>query len=180
MGSICKPSHLAQSVDKVCPKNTALHGWRRYPAFTLWELMIAMLIASLIVSLSYSVYWKFTQILTHESEQAELMHELRMLERDLYQLTESCTAITQMGDQLIFDHPESNRSLEFSDSILTIDYSDESTKEFPIAGWSTEFLNDQTEHISHFQIRCKASFQTYILTFHKVYPLLFLYSMKEP
>ncbi|MCD4711423.1 MAG: hypothetical protein K8R52_11310 [Bacteroidales bacterium] len=163
-----------------------------YPAFTLWELMIAMLITSLIVALSYGIYWKFTEVLNQEVEQAELMHELRLLERDLYRLTQSCKSIIREGDQLVFKLSGSYSYLEFSDSTLTIvndeiftdreypsEYSAEYTREIPIEGWTSEYLDGQSEHVSSFQIKCRADLQMYTLTFNKIYPNLFLYSMTE-
>lgn len=150
-----------------------------YPAFTLWELMIAMLITTLIVSLSYGVYWKFTQLLDQDMKHSELMQDLRLLEREIYRLTQSSQTITQEGDQLVFEFVNGYSILEFTDSTLIIEYPNELIKEFPIEKWTSEYLNDQTEHIRSFQISCRVNLQIYTLTFKKSYPQSFLYSMQE-
>lgn len=99
-----------------------MKSFSRYnvPASTLWELMIAMLITSLIVALSYGAYWKFTSILHKESAEAEDMHRLRLLERELFQLTQECEQITMEDDALIFDFPQLETHLKFSDSTMIL------------------------------------------------------------
>jgi competence protein ComGF len=163
------------------------------PAFTLLEIMIAMLITSLIISFSYSVYMKFAHILYQESEQEDLMLEMRLLEREIFRITQSCTTITREEDQLYFNFLNGYSCLEFSDTTMTIlnneayhekeyltDESGVSTKAFPIEGWSAEYLNNRTQHIDRFQIRCRVRFETYTLTFNKIYPKQFLYSLNQP
>jgi len=157
-----------------------------YRAFTLWDLMIAMLITSLIVSLSYGVYWKFTRVLNEDIDLSDQMQKMRLLERELFQLTQSCLTITQEGDQLFFNNFEEYSYLQFSDSTMMLenldylsDFTDESYREFPIEEWSAEYLNDESDHIKSFQIRYKVDLQIYTLTFKKSYTRLFLYSMQE-
>ena len=156
----------------------ALHYKSKTLAFTLWELMIAMLITSLIVSLSYGVYRKSTKVLDQDIKHSEFMHEIRMLERDLYRLTLSSITVTQEGEDLYFNFIDGYSFLEFSDSTMTI-FMDELSigREFPIEGWSAEYLNDRSEHIRSFKINCKVNLQRYTFSFTKIYPKLFLYSM---
>jgi Tfp pilus assembly protein PilE len=163
------------------------------PAFTLWELMIAMLITSLIVALSYRAYWRFTMILKQESIQTEQLHRLRLLERDLYKLTQECNTITREGDVLLFNFPDESCYLEFSDSTMTLvkeginnepefnwDNQQTEDKGIPIEAWSSGYLNQHTDHIDRFQIRYRAGLQVYNLSFKKTYTNLFLYTMNKP
>lgn len=163
------------------------------PAFTLWELMIAMLITSLIVALSYGAYWKFSSALQQESDQAEQLHDLRLLERDLFRLSQECTAITREGDVLVFNFPEKLCYLEFSDSTLVLvtegsgegyefalDNRPEEEKVYPIDAWNASYLNKHTKHIDRFRIRYQAGRQVYPLSFRKTYSNSFLYSLNQP
>jgi len=163
------------------------------PAFTLWELMIAMLITSLIVALSYGAYWKFTMILKQESAHAELMHGIRLLERELYQLTQGCNTITREGEVLVFEFPDNIYYLEFSDSTMllvqegnsddckfTLNNQYSENQEFPVEAWTSGYLNQHSEHIDRFQIKCRADQQVYNLSFKKTYTNRFLYSLKQP
>lgn len=148
------------------------------PAFTLGELVIAMLITSLLVSLSYGAYLKFTQLMQSEGDEADRMQELRLLERELFRMTQSCYEIILEGDQLYFNYPETYSSLEFSDTTMTIVFEDETERIVPIVGWSVRYLTEKSEHIKSFQISCKAGIQPYTLVFRKSYSNLFLYSLK--
>ena len=93
----------------------------KYAAFTLWEMLIAMLITSLIVSLSYGAYWKFNDSLNKDVDQSDRLQEITLLERDLYRITQSSRSIEREGDLLIFDLPVGSAYLEFSDSTLTLE-----------------------------------------------------------
>jgi hypothetical protein len=132
-------------------------------------------------------------------DHSDQMHEMRLLERELFQQSQSCLTITLEGDQLYFNYLEEYRVLQFSDSIMLIEnqgeypgdyasdyavdyageYYGESLREIPIEGWSVDYLNDKSDHIKSFQIRYKVDLQIYTLTFKKSYPRLFLYSMQE-
>jgi len=148
-------------------------------AFTLWELMIAMLITSLLVALSYGVYWRFTSVLNEEATQSEHMHQLRILERDLYRLTQICTDITREGDELVFSFPDEYTYLIFGDSTLIIEYPDETQKEIGIENWSASYLTKDSDYINHFQVRCMVGSGIFTLDFKKAYPQLFLYSLSK-
>jgi len=164
-----------------------------FPAFTLLELMITMLITSLIVTFSYGVYMKFAGLLNQETETEDLRQEMRLLELEIFRITQSCTTITREGDQLFFNFSNGYCCLDFSDTTMTIlnnetaldeDYTSdepgESTRDFPIEGWSAEYLNNRTQHIERFQIMFRIHLETYTLTFHKIYPKQFLYSLNQP
>jgi hypothetical protein len=112
---------------------------------------------------------------------------MRLLERELFLLSQSCKTIMMEGDQLVFNNFDEYSALQFTDSTMLIENQDEypgkyygeSLREVLIEGWSVEYLNDISDHIKSFQILYEVDLQIYTLTFKKTYPRLFLYSMQE-
>ncbi len=151
-----------------------------YKAFTLWEVMIAMVITSLIVTLSYGAYHRFTNLLTKDQESMNDLHEMMFLERDLYQLTDSCLSIEMVDDMLFFNLKDTYSFIEFSDSTMNISADSwKEEREYPIDEWSVKYMDDKSDYIKSFQISCVINHLTYDLTFGKTYPRSFLYSMNS-
>lgn len=151
---------------------------RTYKAFTLWEVMIAMVITSLIVTLSYGAYGRFAKLLKEDQENLDDMHEMVFLERDLFRLTNSCESIEMIDDILYFNKKDTYSFIEFMDStmILTEDNWGKE-REYQIADWSVKYLDDHSDYIKSFQIRYDFNHHHYNFCLKKIYTRSVLYSM---
>lgn len=142
--------------------------------------MIALLITSLIVTMSYSTYRTFTDVLKVDQEQLEGLFEMMILERDLYRMADSCMTIELMDDVLYFNHQDCYSYMEFEDSTLTWDEEDSGDEKiYRVAEWSVEYLDEQSDYIKSLQLAIVHGKLTYRFSLKKVYPRNLLYSMTK-
>lgn len=152
----------------------------RYKAFTLWEMMIALLITSLIVTLSYGTYRTFTDVLKDDEEMLDGLYEMMILDRDLYRLADSCVSMVLMEDVLYFNHRDSYSYIEFGDSILIWGEGDGVDERiYQLTDWSVEFLDEQSNYIKAVQLNIVYGKLTCNFSLKKIYPRTMLYSMTK-
>ena len=149
----------------------------KWMAFTLWEVLISIVVTSLIVTFSYSSYMMFTRILSEDQQRLNDLTEMVFLERELYKMMESSETVEANSNVLFFEFPDSLSFIEFTDSTFVIS-SDKTDleHEYPLSGWSITFLNNETDHVSYIEIGCNYKGMDYTFALKKKYPKKFLYS----
>lgn len=150
-------------------------------AFTLWEVLITLILTSLLVSLSYGTYHTFSVILQKDADESEALYDMLYLEKEIKAWTENCKWIELEDDYLVFEYGEWDQVLEFSDSVLIL-YNEklDQEKQFPQYAWSVDFLNEQGLFVKSFQIHSVYGNQDFHFTFQKNYNKLFLYKNATP
>lgn len=147
-----------------------------YRAFTLWEVLITLILTSILVSLSYGTYHTFSHILQRDSEQANGRYEMLELERNLHRWTTNCESIYMEDECLVFESGEHEKLLEFSDSLVTLFHDGESEElSYILRAWEIDFLDAQSSLVTSFRIRCSNRDQDYRFSLRKQYDKLFLY-----
>lgn len=147
---------------------------KSYRAFTLWETIIAIIITSTIVSLSYGSYRLISDMLFADEKNLDEMHESLLLERELMVLLESCQSMELLGDVIWFNGLPEEISLEFLDSTMLI-YGLRPDEELEIGmlSWSVEHLNEDSDFLRSFHLDYRMERQAYHLSFIKHYPKRF-------
>lgn len=150
-----------------------------YRAFTLWEVIIAMIITSTIVTLSYGSYRLIADLLYDDGKILEEMHESLYLERDLLLMVESCQSMELLGNVIWFNGLSEDISLEFLDSTMLIyGINPDEDQEIRMLSWSVEHLNENSDFLKSFHLDCSMGRQVYHLSFMKHYPKLFQFNLK--
>lgn len=143
-------------------------------------MMIAILITSLIVSLSYGSYRRFTDVLKDDSERLKGLNEMMMLERDLFRLVDSSLSIEIEEDILYFNQMDSYSMMEFGDSLMALITDEEVKITHKLADWSVTYLSDQSQYVKGIRLRIIYKHFPYDIQLMKVYSRSFLYStLKE-
>lgn len=149
----------------------------KWKAFTLWEVLISIVITSLIVTLSYGSYMMFTRTLSEDQQRLNDLNEMVFLERELYKMMESSETVEANGNVLCFKFPGSLSFIEFADSTFMIS-SDETDleHEYPLSSWSITYLSDETDYVTCIEIGCEYKGIDYTFSLKKKYSKKFLYS----
>lgn len=146
------------------------------PAFTLWEVIIAMIITTILVTLSYGAYRQFTGMIEQDNRNMEEILHLSELEKDLQWLVSSAEKMEIFGDEIVLDGAHVEASLLFSDGLMEVYHDGELVTQLAVQDWSVEFLDDHSELIHSFSIICSAGQASYTLLFTKTYSRKYLYS----
>lgn len=150
---------------------------KKYQAFTIWEVLIAIVLTSLIVTFSYGSYRTFVVLIQKDQKALTNLNDMVILERELFRLVESSESMELEGRILYFNFPESYSFIEFADSlfIVSIDKMNEE-REYDLIEWSAGYLNENTLFVGSFEILCQYEGESYSFSLKKTYPKTFVYS----
>lgn len=153
---------------------------KAYRAFTLWELIVVMVITTTIVSLSYGSYRGFTNILQADEHSMQELNKALNLERILGEMVECSKAMELTGNVIWFDGFSDGSALEFLDSTLVVyGESEEDDLSFGLVDWEVDYLDGHSDYISSFSIDIKMEKHDYRLVFRKHYSKRFLLGMSS-
>jgi type II secretory pathway component PulJ len=153
-----------------------LDSRKSYPAFTLWEVIIAMLITSVVVTLSYGAYRQFTGMLEQDSRQMDELLLLSNLEKEIHWLVSASERMEVFDDEIFLFGDQGEASLVFEDGIMDVFLDGESVSQVTVQDWSVEYLDDHSDLIRSFRIICNMGSGSLTLSFRKTYMKKFLYS----
>lgn len=149
---------------------------KRLPGFTLWEVLITMMIVSLVGILSYGIFIRFTARVHQEQINNASLDELRQIELVIHKLVNSAERIEEVDGFLYFESPDFFATIDFGNEMVHFEnLSDEQEFEIPFSDYAIEFLDDKTDLVTGFNIITSIGMYPYTLSFHKTYSREFLY-----
>jgi len=153
-----------------------LDSRKSHPAFTLWEMLIAMLITSVVITLSYGAYRQFTGMIEQDNNRMEEILYLLNLEKEIQWLVSSAERMEVFDDEILLNGDQGEATLLFSDGLLDIFHDGKSVDQIAVQDWAVEYLDDHSDLIRSFRIICNAGNGSFTLTFRKTYMKNDLYS----
>ena len=145
-------------------------------AFTLWELLVAMIITGVIIDLGYIVYLKAEKNLLRDQKEKINLFDAILFEKSLREAAESADYIFQEGGQLVLFKDDNETTLEFIDSLMTIrnDFTGISDS-MKVTYLKTSCVDSIPDLVSTIQYGIALHFDTINIVIRKVYSNKSLY-----
>jgi len=147
-----------------------------YKAFTLWEMIVVMVVISILVTLSYGAYNKFTLMLENDQQTTNDLIEMIWLEKEIHRIIESSLSAELINAVVYFNLQAGEMSLAFLDSLMIVDLWDTEPLEVHVDEWSVGYLDNSSDYIKSISIDCRLDKENYRMSFGKTYPKAFLYT----
>lgn len=148
----------------------------KYRAFTIFEVMTAIVTTSLIAAFSYGAYHMIIKDLDKDSKEQNCLNEMIILEKTLTQLVATCEAVELSDNILFFNYTGHYEYAEIGDTIVILSKGiSHKHKTLSLSEWSVEYLDKTSDYVSSFEISLIADDQIFSFSFRKIYPKLFLY-----
>ena len=145
-------------------------------AFTLWELLVAMIITGLIIDLGYVVYLKAEKKIGTDQQEKIKLFDIIMFEKSLREVVESSEYILREGPELLFIDDQNESILEYRDSLMIL-Y--DSMKDLSDSCKITYFMTTSMDSIPCFigtiEYGVPVEFDTLHIVIHKVYSRQIMY-----
>jgi len=148
--------------------------------YTIWELLISLVILSSIISVVYLSLLKSEKIIHGEQLKSQRLEEITLIQKHLDSLSHHCNNIFYEYDEFVFQHKDHYDLIFVQDSLLSIEISIPNLQmEFPIKDLEYTFLNDQDNFIKSITFYLNGPYSNKALSIEKKYSNLFLYHLAK-
>lgn len=144
-------------------------------AFTLWELLISIVILSSIVSIVYVSYLKSEKLMSNEENRLIELDTLINLEKTLSDMFDEAKIIYSDGDYVVFSFRDLDKYISIEDSVMIVwDDNSEKLLTIPVIDMEYDFLNQEDDFIKGMTIHLGQRFFGSTITLKKTYTNQFL------
>jgi type II secretory pathway component PulJ len=152
---------------------------RHIAAFTIWEALVAMIITSVIVAMSYKVYLLASKAIYTDHKKLSDLEEMIRFEKIIDQEVISSDFILLDGDKI---HFESHFPwlMESTDSVIMVfDGNEELIYKYALEEISVGYLDSISDIINSLDIRINHNGIKYQMSFKKTYSNAFQLKQKD-
>lgn len=153
----------------------------KFFAFTLWDMLTAIVLTSLLISIVYMLLRK-TQLMTSVDEDFHSqLEEVLMLEKKIYYAFINSGYILMDQDIMYFDYVDDHPLLELEDTICYYFPSENALPQaFPIESFKVSFVHPDQPVVNGLELIVKSKrSHSYSLVFSKYYNKKELYKMEK-
>jgi prepilin-type N-terminal cleavage/methylation domain-containing protein len=122
-------------------------------AFTLIELMVAMLISSVVIGIAMGIYVNLQKYALKSTEKDHFYKELLFFESSFRRDIENCCTIQAKSQELFIQNSSQLIIYDFSQEYILREWPDKiDTFHIPVTGFDLEYLDSEQAYINEIQL----------------------------
>ena len=140
-------------------------------AFTIWELLVSMLLVSLLVTFTYTMFIQGQKLIHHDQKAQEQLDQFIQLNKKIYDIVNNSEIIECNQNQILFFEGDTlvelisvlDRAISFSNRDFFLDES------YPIDGINLTYLKNSINIVNKIEINVKGMNGNFFISISKVY-----------